>query len=61
MGKKAILIAESVSEERLVEADFYARRCGLPRDEVLQIIESAYSATGFKKQDKSKHRKRSKR
>ncbi|RVD57580.1 hypothetical protein EN828_05435 [Mesorhizobium sp. M2D.F.Ca.ET.185.01.1.1] len=42
MGKKSKSHDRGVSHERLAEADYYARKCGLPRDEALSIIECAY-------------------
>lgn len=59
MGKKAKLITEGVSEERLTEANYYARKCGIPLDEALRIIESAYTSKPSDK-PKSKLRKRHK-
>jgi hypothetical protein len=60
MGRKAKVITEGVSEERLTEADYYARKCEIPLDEALRIIESAYSAKSSDKR-KSKLGKRQKR
>ncbi|RWK09896.1 hypothetical protein [Mesorhizobium sp.] len=42
---RAKLLAQGLSEERLAEADYYARKCGITLDEVLRIIEAAYSAS----------------
>lgn len=57
MGNKARLIIEAVSEESLAEADYYARKCGIPLEDALRTIEGAYSS----KPDKSKKPKRGKR
>ncbi|WP_292235173.1 hypothetical protein [Mesorhizobium sp.] len=57
MSKGTKLVTEGVSEERLTEADYYARKCGITRDEVLRIIETAYSAS-LKSRKKRKQAKR---
>ncbi|WP_292120594.1 hypothetical protein [Mesorhizobium sp.] len=57
MSRGTKLVTEGVSEERLTEADYYARKCGITRDEVLRIIETAYSAS-LKSRKKRKQAKR---
>ncbi|WP_292470833.1 hypothetical protein [Mesorhizobium sp.] len=58
MNKGAKLVTEGVSEERLAEAEYYARKCGITRDEVLRIIETAYSASLKPRRKRGKHAKR---
>ncbi|WP_281407614.1 hypothetical protein [Mesorhizobium sp. B2-4-12] len=41
----------------MAEADYYARKCGIPLEDALRTIEGAYSS----KPDKSKKPKRGKR
>ncbi|CDX21598.1 conserved hypothetical protein [Mesorhizobium sp. ORS 3324] len=42
MGKKAKQATEiPIARERMTEADYYARRCGLTRDEALRIMRKA--------------------
>ncbi|WP_292646308.1 hypothetical protein [Mesorhizobium sp.] len=42
MGKKAKQSREEpIDRERVAEADFYARRCGLTRDEALKLFKEA--------------------
>jgi hypothetical protein len=42
MGKKKIQSRESaLDREKAIEAEFFARKCGLTRDEVLKIIKDA--------------------
>jgi hypothetical protein len=42
MSKKAKQSREEpIDSERVVEADFYARRCGLTREEALKLIKEA--------------------
>ena len=58
MDKSQKLIAEGVSEERVTEADYYARKCGITRDEVRRIMEKAYSASLKSKTKRNKYGKR---
>lgn len=60
VGKKTGLITEAVSEERLAEADYYARKCGIPLEDALRIIESAYGSKPSKSKP-PKHGKRGRR
>ena len=42
VGKKAKLSREGpIDRERVAEADFYARRCGLTREEALKLLKEA--------------------
>ena len=42
MGKKAKKTREEpIDRERVAEADFYARRCGLTREEALRLLKQA--------------------
>ncbi len=42
VGKKAKQRTETFADrERAIEADYFARRCGLTRDEALKIIKDA--------------------
>lgn len=42
VGKKAKQSREEpIDRERVAEADFYARRCGLTRDEALKLFKEA--------------------
>ena len=53
-GKKAKMLPEIASEELFLEADYYARRCGLARDEALRIIEAACGAKSARRDTTSK-------
>ncbi|UVK52423.1 hypothetical protein DBIPINDM_005794 [Mesorhizobium sp. AR02] len=45
VGKKAKRAGESpINREREIEAEYYARKCGLTRDEALKIIKDARPA-----------------
>jgi hypothetical protein len=58
VGKKAKQGREEPTDrERLAEADFYARRCGLTRDEALKLFKEASPLkTGSRGAGKSKRR-----
>ena len=58
VGKKAKQSREEpIDRERVAEADFYARRCGLTRDEALKLLkEASPSKTGPQAAGKGKSR-----
>lgn len=46
VGKKAKQSREEpIDRERVAEADFYARRCGLTREEALRLLKEASPPT----------------
>jgi len=58
VGKKAKQSREEpIDRERMAEADFYARRCGLTREEALRLLkEASPSKTGSQPTGKGKRR-----